>query len=393
MSFPVVKYVYITKDILLIKLFKDHLACFNGVRQAENGGWDMWNCSDQMKRIERATQITTEDVDVDQLIIDNTARKKVDETVEVLFAKMKGSIQQEVESIFAPRFEFENVSESGIIICGKEGNIATSKSAFFEIFHAYKKVCTAEQFEEATYLAGRKAALHFSDDFRKVLCINNKVKLPNTEEKFMNLYSKFDHRSAWWEKPVEYLDKEAEDKPYISAAFKKPFTTYPWIDGDNETNNLFLIGYIQTLFNCSSDILRVIGESKKMSMQDRKMALKVVAEDQLDQEKEQLQIYYTNQYVRTWLEIDRIIYCAVNMVLGASSGENIRECVEALKELKEQLSSALGRDIAEETDYNRVSKLVRQTVRDIEANKFRLHVLLNEFRILYEDYRIQQLDR
>lgn len=123
------------------------------------------------------------------------------------------------------------------------------------------------------------------------------------------------------------------------------------------------------------------------------MALKVVAEDQPDQEKEHLQIYYTNQYVRKWLEIDRIIYCAVNMVLGASSGENIRECVEALKELKEQLSSALGRDIAEETDYNRVSKLVRQTVRDIEANKFRLHVLLNEFRILYEDYRIQQLDR
>lgn len=88
------------------------------------------------------TQITTKDVDVDQLIIDNTAQKKVDETTDILYERLRNVLKNEINSILAPRFTFENVSESGIMICGKEGNIATAKNTFFEIFNAFCGACS-----------------------------------------------------------------------------------------------------------------------------------------------------------------------------------------------------------------------------------------------------------
>lgn len=206
-----------------------------------NGGSIMNDYEKKVSMLAKDTQITTEEVDVDKLIIDNTAQKKVADTTQLLFDRIKNVLQAEVSSILAPRFTFENVSESGIMICGKEGNIATAKNTFYELFTAFQHVCDKDTFKKATRIAGRKSALQFSDDFRKILTIDNVTQLPNSEEKFMSLYSKFDHRSAWWEEPIDYSDGGTPNNPYISAVIKKPFTTYPWIEQDAEKSNKFII--------------------------------------------------------------------------------------------------------------------------------------------------------
>lgn len=355
------------------------------------GGAKMKDYGKRVAMLASDTQITTKDVDVDQLIIDNTAQKKVDETTDILYERLRNVLKNEINSILAPRFTFENVSESGIMICGKEGNIATAKNTFFEIFNAFCSACSEKQFKESTRLAGRKSALQFSDDFRKMLTIDNVTQLPNSEEKFMNLYSKFDCRSAWWEEPIDYFESGTANEPYISAIIKKPFISYPWIEQNSGKNNLFLQGYIQTLFNCSSDILRVIGEAKGVKIGERKMALKVVAADEPDQEKEYLQIYCTDAYIEQWMRIDQMIYSIVSFLISAKDKEDIVELVVMIEELKDVLLGITGIEIVKETDYEKIITTVQKTLRDVEADKFRLHFLLNDIRILYEDYRLEKL--
>lgn len=337
------------------------------------------------------TQITTKDVDIDTLIIDHSAQTKVNETVDFLFGRIHKILDKEVNSILAPRFAFENVSESGIMICGKEGNIATAKNTFFELFSAFQKECDLECFKKATYLAGRKSALQFSDDFRKIMTIDGITQLPNSEEKFMHLYSKFDCRSAWWEEPVDYLDERTPVAPYVSAIIKKPFTSYPWLDKESEKNNLFMRGYIQTLFNCSSDILRVISEVNNIKMGERKFAVRIVRFDEPDQEKEYLHIHYSDCYVGRWLEIDKAIYLMVSLLLTAEKKENIVELVNMFDELSELLKEITGLDMKSTEVYKNIIAAVQESLRDVEADKFRLRFLLNEIRIIYEDYRIEKL--
>lgn len=351
----------------------------------------MSNYNEKIKLLACDTEITSENVDIDKLIIDNTAQKKVDDSVAILFNKMKSSIEDEVKNIFAPRFAFENVSESGIMICGKEGNIATAKSTFYEIFKTFSEVCLPDVFAEATFKAGRKSALQFSDDFRKIISINNIMKLPYTEEKFMNLYSKFDHRSAWWDKPIEYDFGGTVNNPYISAVIKKPFTTYPWIEKDFQKNNKFLEGYLQTLFNSSADMLRVIGDAKGRRLSERKLALEVKLCDEPDQEIEFVQIYYSNMYVQQWIDIDKIFYCIVARLLSANDKDDIVDLVTALEDLKNALMEELNIDIVQTTDYLKTISTIQNALRDVKAARFRIRGLLDEIRIIYEDYRINYL--
>lgn len=351
----------------------------------------MKNYDKKIELLSRETQIALEQVDIDKLIIDNTAKKKVDDSVQILFDKMRRSIEDEVRSIFAPRFTFENVSESGIMICGKEENIASGKSTFYEIFNAFYQTISPDAFEKATYMSGRKSALHFSDDFRKILLINNIMNLPFSEEKFMSLYSKFDCRSAWWDKPIEYELGGTANSPYVAAVIKKPFTTYPWIEKGFQKNNKFLEGYLQTLFNCASDILRVIGEGKGNRLDNRKIALSVAASDEPDQEVEFVQIYYTNIYCQEWIEIDKIIYCIVARLLSTNDKDDIVELLASLDDLKDALLEKLNHNILENVEYDRIVNEVKSALRDVKAAKFRINSLLNEIRIVYEDYRINYL--
>lgn len=301
-------------------------------------------------------------------------------------------LESEVNAILAPRYTFENVSESGIMICGKEGNIALAKSTLFEIFTAFNNVCPIQKFEEALWVAGRRSALHFSDDFRKVMTIDNVTQLPNSEEKFMNLYSKFDYRSAWWEAPVDYFEAGTANDPYVSATVKKPFTSFPWSDGDLRKNNAFLLGYIQTLYNCSSDILRVISETRGIRMGERKFALKIVTDDQPDQETEFIQLYYTKTYIQEWISVDQMIYYIIAFLVSAEVKEDIIELVSMFGDLKERILRITGIVVEKQTDYENVINSVRKSLRDVSANKLRLHFLLNDIRILYEDYRIKKLE-
>lgn len=133
---------------------------------------NMNNYNEKIRILASETELAMDNVDVDQFIIDSTANKKVDESVKILFKKMRRSIEEEVNNIFTPRFTFENVNESGIMICGKEENIATGKSTLYELFNAFYQNYPNDAFEKSTYLAGRKYALHFSDDFRKILSID-----------------------------------------------------------------------------------------------------------------------------------------------------------------------------------------------------------------------------
>jgi len=345
----------------------------------------------KMELLARETEIVLEQVDVDKLIIDNTAQKKVDDSVQVLFDKMRHSIEDEVKNIFAPRFTFENVSESGIMICGKEENIASGKSTFYEIFNAFYQMNSPDTFEKATYMSGRKSALHFSDDFRKILLINNIMNLPFSEEKFMSLYSKFDCRSAWWDKPIEYELSGTVNNPYVSAVIKKPFTTYPWVEKGFQKHNKFLEGYLQTLFNGTSDILRVIGEAKGNRLDNRKIALSVIACDEPDQEVEFVEIYYTNIYCQEWIEIDKIIYCIIARLLSTNDKDDIVELLTSLEDLKAALLEKLDQDILKEIEYTQIVNQVNSALRDVKANKFKINSLLNEIRIAYEDYRINYL--
>lgn len=350
----------------------------------------MNNYNQKIKLLARETEITLDNVDIDRLIIDNTAQKKVDESVQILFDKMRRSIEDEVTNIFEPRFAFENVSESGIMICGKEENLASGKSTLYEIFNAFYQMCSCEVFEKTTYMSGRKSALHFSDDFLKILSINNIMNLPYSEEKFMNLYSKFDCRSAWWDRPIEYEVGGTVNNPYISAIVNKPFTTFPWIERGFQKNNKFLEGYLQTLFNCASDILRVVGEAKGNKLDNRKIALSVVTCDEPDQEVEYVQIYYTNIYCQEWIEIDRIIYCIIVRLLSTNDKEDVVELLTSLEDLKFAILK-LNQDILKSIEFNKIVSEVKRALRDIKAAKFKINLLLNEIRIAYEDYRIKYL--
>lgn len=346
---------------------------------------------ERLKLLAQETEISLENVDIDKLILDNTAQKKVDESVQILFHKMMNSVESEVKNIFAPRFAFENVSESGIMICGKEENMASGKSTMYEIFKAFYQVCTDEIFEETTFLSGRKSALHFSDDFRKVLSFSGVTNLPYSEEQFMDLYSKFDHRSAWWDRPIEYGMGGTANKSYISAVIKKPFTTYPWIEKGFQKHNKFLEGYIQTLFNSSGDILRVISDAKGKRLDNRKLALAVVASDEPDQEVEFVEIYYTNVYCQNWLEIDRMMYCIIVRLLSANDKDDIVELITSLDDLKLTLTEILNEDIFDNIDYAGVMNEVKNALRDIKGAKYKISTLLNNIRIEYEDYRINYL--
>lgn len=133
---------------------------------------NMNNYNERIEILASETELAMDIVDVDQFIIDSTANKKVDESVKILFKKMRRSIEEEVNNIFTTRFTFENVNESGIMICGKEENIATGKSTLYELFNVFYQNYPNDAFKKSTYMAGRKCALHFSDDFRKILSIN-----------------------------------------------------------------------------------------------------------------------------------------------------------------------------------------------------------------------------
>ena len=147
------------------------------------------------------------------------------------------------------------------------------------------------------------------------------------------------------EEPVDYLDERTPIDPYVSAIIKKPFTSYPWLDKEAEINNMFLRGYIQTLFNCSSDILRVISEANKIKMGERKFAVRIVRFDEPDPEKEYLHIHYSDCYVGQWLEIEKVIYLMVSLLLAAEKKENIVELVKMFDELSTLLFPILDRKL------------------------------------------------
>ncbi len=60
-------------------------------------------------------------------------------------------------------------------------------------------------------------------------------------------------------------------------------------------------------------------------------------------------------------------------------------------ELSTLLKEITGIDIKGTAVYKNIIAAVQETLRDVEADKFRLRFLLNHIRIIYEDYRIGKL--
>lgn len=134
-----------------------------------------------------------------------------------------------------------------------------------------------------------------------------------------------------------------------------------------------------------------MGDAKGVRIGERKLALKIESANEPDQEKEYIQIFCTTNYVEEWLRIDKMIYCITGFLLSAKDREDIVELVVSIEELKDTLMEILGIDIIRETNYEKVMRVVQETLRDVEADIFRLRALMNDIRIIYEDFRINFL--
>jgi len=355
----------------------------------------MVNYEEETKSLLKDTNISAKGTNIDALILDARAEKSAEENTDKLFDHMHTALHDEVLRILKPRFEFVNVAESGIMICGKEGNIATGKSTFYELFRAFFEKCGPEQFEELTLDAGRRSALHFANDFEKMLISGDKTELPFSEESFMQLYSEFDSRSAWWDGPIEYAEESSGERSYIGAVIHKPFTSYPWLSRDISSHNRFLEGYIQTLFNYCADRLRVACWTNGYRTENRKFALSLECFDEPDRENEYIHINYTNQYVREWLRIDQIIYWINTKLISLDHDHDhdIWELIDALKALWGTLSERLTPDAKERISFDEEIGKVKNNFRDIKGSKFRLQLLMHEIKLAYEDFRIEFLSK
>lgn len=324
---------------------------------------------------------------IEELIIQRAAEREA----EAETAELKRSINHAIDNFsqdkLYPKFEFTNIREQGLKIWGKKDNLAISQYSMSQILHELASICNKEDIEKALYNAGCKSAFQFFSDFLPHLRNSHNIKLPENEIEFLRLMGSFDQRSSWWsEKPI----LETDDK-YFVAILNKPFTKYPWTENDPHTFDAFLCGYMQTLFNCSSDFLRVISLAQD-KRHISKYCLACTYEYVIKPELVYLKFFISDKYIPEFEDIDRLFFRSYN---GFISGLNTKSNID-LFESFEYYAELIGamKNAFEETityDTNLLNELNKRKGSIQKTHEDRPDNLLIELKNNYQVLKIEKL--
>lgn len=333
-----------------------------------------------------------EDEDISLDYIDNKLRERIGDQAERIIDVLKASLEDE---IFKEMYSLSG-NKQGIIIKGKPFNVAFSTYAIQAIISNNKKYATH---------AARLSAYHFSLDFHKILLYDGKLIIPTDTRSFMNTCSSFDKLCGWYDSDVQFLEKHDEIGPYIEASVTKAFVSTP--DVFYFTNDFgkteHLEGYYLSLFNACADLIKFFNNAKDIKSQ-RKFALSCQNTKDTKRRKKDIAIYqvrYTNNYTENWIEIDKIIYCLVCMLIDFDKSESeIIKMVEIIEDIREliciqfsdysdndvfSISVSVLNNMKMDTILDKIKLVPGQT----ELNHYVICCLLNEIRVKYEDLRIE----
>ncbi|EFL51051.1 hypothetical protein DesfrDRAFT_2210 [Solidesulfovibrio fructosivorans JJ]] len=214
----------------------------------------------------KTLQEYSSDNSLDTLIIKETSKTELEKHTQELRDSLSKVATETLNKILIPHYEFTNLREQGVRIWGKKDNVVLAKNTVIELLNGIRNLCPKVDFDKALFLAGKKSGYAFFDDFKRILYINNNFFIPQDINDFLKILFKFDSRSGWWEESVEITDgKNSQgdgEGTYKVIRLSKSFLKFPWIDPDFGYFNTFFAGYFFSLYNCCSDFLRIISESK-----------------------------------------------------------------------------------------------------------------------------------
>jgi hypothetical protein len=327
-------------------------------------------------------------------------QKKIDEmfvqqTNKILLS-MGEALRKEVSSLVEQIYSL-GVKDQRIIIRGKEQNIALSLYNCQTLLNAEGNIIHA----------ARLAANQFSDDFRKVSLVEGVQDIPINEAEFMNRYAVFDGLSGWYSGKVTFQEARNENYgPYVGATVSEAFVSMP--DTWSFTHTLgctnYLEGYYLSLFNACADLISVVANAQGKA-HDRKFAISVENTKERVIGKTFYHIYYTENYLKEWKEIDSAIYYLIDQLNNPGIDRtDIFEMVQAIKDIRQLIMNYFPNHPENDIFYIVVSVINREklltilkTIEDnpeqIESNRYALHCLLNDLRVKYEDLRIAKLSQ
>ena len=326
---------------------------------------------------------------IKKLITDIAAQKELACDIVHLQKSISEAVDSFAKNNLLPKMEFTHVREQGLRIWGRRDNIAISRFTLSQILHELASLSDPEETKKALYKAGCKSALQFFADFIPFLRINNELKIPENEREFLGLLSAFDVRSAWWaEDPI--IQPEAL---YLLFIIKEPFTGFPWSENDPHTFNEFVQGYILSLYNCSSEFLRVIHWAQEKPYSSN-YAVECLCEE-IAPKQLFLKIFITNKYSSEFDKIDRMFFKFYNAFLVGSGSPflDLNESHLAYKELITTLKEVFGDSVKYDTELwkeinkRKISPLYKACHDDKPEN------LLIEIKMNYQSWKIEYLKK
>ncbi len=322
---------------------------------------------------------------IEKLIIDKSAESELCTST----TELKRSIEQAIESFsrekLYPKLEFTNIREQGLRVWGKKSNIAISQFTMSRIFHELASIADPQKIMDALFKAGCESAVQFFSDFLQHLRFGHELMLPDNEIEFLGLMGIFDQRSGWWSEKPRYEFSENS----VLILIKKPFTSFPWVENDPHTFNDFLCGYFQTLFNCSSDFLRVIHWINGKSFKSQ-YCVQCTFEETIRPELLNLKLFVTHKYVPEFEEIDKILFSSYKGFISHTNGKsniNFTDFPEYYHDLILALKEAFGEMIAYSLDISKELSMRREKY-------FQEHLpnqLLLDIKMNYQALKIEEL--
>jgi len=334
--------------------------------------------------------------DIEKLIIDRAAERELADDLEKLTTRVDDSLRSFARDVLYHKLEFTHIREQGLKIWGKKDNLAFSQFTISQILHEVAAICNPEQLKIALTNAGSKSAFQFFVDFLPHLRVDHELHLPEDAFAFLQLLGSFDVRSAWWEE----IPRHQQDDHFDTLILKRPFTNFPWSETDSHTFHDFLSGYVQTLFNCCTDFLRIYSLIQGKTYVGR-FAVACTYEQMVSPDILHLHLFMTRKYISEFENIDRIIYAGYTgfHTGGSQSIIDLAERPEYYSDLISSMKEVFGNSINYEKNlFSELARrrLINQVCHEDKPNNLLVDILVNYYKekaktLLSVDSEIQKV--
>lgn len=326
--------------------------------------------------------------DIESFIIDKSASEELTKDMAQLQKSIWSSLETFARDILKPKLEFTHVLEAGFRIWGARDNMAISKSTMSCLLHEIKAFCAESELNSALHIAGAKSAFQFFDDFLSFLVNDSHLILPENQTEFMKTLAAFDQRSSWWNTMPEFQDEGL----YKTIILDRPFTSYPWSDGDTNDFNSFLSSYLLTLANCSSDFLRIANWIREREFKEK--GTYTIYCDQLPNFTRKRSIYRlisSTIYSEDFIDLDTSVFITqtARLLSGAEDTFEYGIFPDFYKRFVEQLSLLYKKDLEFSSDI--VSEIERRKQLCSSSNLVTPEAIFVDLRFRYQEFKLDFL--